>query len=88
MDCSQAVKSFSWWVQGHTFQTDALVLPLGSYDMILGMDWLEQFCSMNCDWMAKWVEFSYNGTTVKLRGIVPHSSVELQEISTDHLFKS
>lgn len=88
MDCSQAVKSFSWWIQGHTFQNDALVLPLGAYDMILGMDWLEQFCPMNCDWMAKWVEFSYNGSTVKLRGIVPHSSVELQEISADHLFKS
>jgi hypothetical protein len=41
---------------GKTFQTDAYVLPVVAYDMILGMDWLNQFSPMTCAWTEKWVE--------------------------------
>ena len=40
------VLNFSWWSQGQTFTTDAHVLPLQYYDMVLGMDWLEQHSPM------------------------------------------
>ncbi|KAL5672510.1 hypothetical protein ACJX0J_016816, partial [Zea mays] len=33
-------------VKGHIFETDAYVLSFGAYDMILGMDWLEDFSPM------------------------------------------
>ena len=45
--CIQLVKGFSWWVQGHTFTVDALVLPLGAYDMVLGMTWLEAWNNLD-----------------------------------------
>jgi hypothetical protein len=39
---------------------DAKVLDMGAYDLVLGMDWLEQFSPMNCAWLEKWIEFNYN----------------------------
>jgi hypothetical protein len=86
--CSQAVKNFSWWVQGHTFTADALVLPLGAYDMVLGMDWLEQFRPMNCDWHDKWVEFTHHYSLIRLQGIWSQSTCHLSEISAAQLYKS
>lgn len=38
MSCDTEVPDFSWYIQGHTFSTNAKVLELGGYDMILGMD--------------------------------------------------
>lgn len=32
------VQNLQWWTQGHTFCTTMRVLPLGCYDIILGMD--------------------------------------------------
>jgi predicted aspartyl protease len=43
------VKDFHWWIQGHTFKVDAKILDLAAYDLILGMDWLEQHRPMTCD---------------------------------------
>jgi len=85
--CTQMVKNFSWWVQGHTFTVDALVLPLGAYDMVLGMNWLEQFRPMTCDWQDKWVEFHYQDKFVMLQGVLSLSP-QLQEISAEQLHKS
>jgi hypothetical protein len=35
-----------WQVQGFSFCSDLKILPLQSFDMILGMDWLEAFSLM------------------------------------------
>lgn len=45
--CDQEVPKLNWWTQGHTFQVDAKVIPIGAYDLIFGMDWLELFRPMN-----------------------------------------
>lgn len=44
------------------------VLALGTYDAILGMDWLEAHSPMQVDWRAKCLEFSTSEGTVCLRG--------------------
>lgn len=36
--CTQEVLGCSWFAQGHVFSTNFRLLPLGSYDIILGMD--------------------------------------------------
>ncbi|PKA64303.1 hypothetical protein AXF42_Ash009523 [Apostasia shenzhenica] len=36
----QLVSKLCWKMGGVQFTADALILPLGSYDMILGMQWL------------------------------------------------
>jgi hypothetical protein len=58
-----------WWSCGKTFYADAFVLAKTTYDMIIGMDWLEQFCPMLCAWDRKWVEFKYEGSRVRLQGV-------------------
>jgi hypothetical protein len=56
---------------------DANVLDMGAYDLVLGMDWLEQVRPMVCDWLHKWIEFTYNDATVRLQGILPYQTSEL-----------
>jgi hypothetical protein len=55
-----------WWLQGHTFAHDMRVLPLGGYDSILDMDWLEKQGLMNCNWEEKWISFNQQDHPVKL----------------------
>lgn len=49
--------------------TDLKLLPLGSYDMILGMDWLEEFSSMWIDWKRKKMRFSHKNNRITLFGV-------------------
>jgi hypothetical protein len=62
-------------------------LDFVSYDLILGMDWLEQHSPMTCDWLLKWIQFEYQGTLVKVQGILPSEVVALPEISSEQLHK-
>ena len=56
-------------MQGHTFKYDFKALALGGYDLILGMDWLEQWGEMVCQWKEKWVQFQLDGHVIKLQGL-------------------
>lgn len=47
------VPSCIWTSQAQEFVTNMKVLPLGSYDAILGMDWFEDRSPMNADWRGK-----------------------------------
>jgi hypothetical protein len=57
-----------WLVQGCSFTTDLKLLPLQSYDMILGLDWLSSFSPMQNHWQQKWIAIPYDGATVVLIG--------------------
>jgi len=50
LSSSSIVPEVTWYTQGHTFTTSTKVLDIPHYDMILGMDWLEQFSPMWVDW--------------------------------------
>lgn len=50
--CSTLLPACQWTSQGSTFNTDLKILPLGSFDVILGMDWLEEH-NPNIDWVQK-----------------------------------
>jgi hypothetical protein len=45
--CTKVFPRCSWWVQKHQFHSDFKVLPLGCYDVILGMDWLKEHSPMD-----------------------------------------
>jgi predicted aspartyl protease len=50
LQCTSHMQQASWSVADYQFITDLKVLPLSSYDMILGLDWLESFSPMKIDW--------------------------------------
>jgi hypothetical protein len=77
-----------WFIQGCQFHSDLKVLALQSYDMILGMEWLERFSPMKIHWAHKWLSIPYNNGTITLQGILPGSlecnMVELIQLSSEH----
>ena len=84
LSCSMEIPNCDWYVQGHSYKTTLKLLPLGNYDVILGMDWLELHSPMKIDWVQKWIEFPYCQQQVRIQGIVP----QLQQcgaISLNHL---
>lgn len=77
----------TWSCQGKEFNTNLKVLPLHSYDVILGMQWLEQLGLMTTHWAEKWFEFEWEGHKCRLQGISSNTSsceviseVELQAL--------
>jgi hypothetical protein len=60
------VPNCKWLCGALTFSTDFKILPLGGYDIILGMDWLECHSPVEVHWVEKWLEFDYNHRRVQL----------------------
>jgi hypothetical protein len=54
---------------GYSFQSALKVPPLSSFDLIIGMDWLEAFSPMKVHWCNKWMAISYGSSTALLQGI-------------------
>lgn len=78
LQCVSYLPAASWVTNNVEFQSDLRILPLSSYDMILGLDWLEQFSPMRVHWQHRWLSIPYKGSTVILTGDLdglPHGSV-------------
>jgi len=58
-----------WTIEQVTFVTDFRVLQLTAYDLIVGMDWLEQFSPMQVHWLQKWMMIPYQGQWILLQGL-------------------
>ena len=72
----------------YQFSSDLKIIPLSSYDIILGMDWLEAYSPMKVHWGHKWMAIPYQGSAVLLYGSWPEApggtmvQVCLLELST------
>ena len=69
ISCQHSIEACSWTSIGVQFQSNFKLLPLNTYDGILGLDWLAQHSPMKIDWVEKWMSFSYEGSVVTLQGI-------------------
>lgn len=87
IQCNKKVIQLEWWNCGKTFHADAIVLPISAYDMVMGMDWLEQFSPMLCAWDKKWVEFQLDRGVVKLQGETTTNITELHKVDGCQLHK-
>lgn len=87
MSTNQQVKGLQWYIQGHTFTTDMIVLDLLPYDAILGFDWLQTFSPMQCDWVAKTLQFQHQGKLITLKGL-QSTPLSLNSISAKQMLKS
>jgi hypothetical protein len=71
MLCASQVPDLQWSVQKHTFTSDAIVIPLKFFNMVLGEDWLEECSPMWVDWVKKVMRFMVNGMRITLHGLRP-----------------
>jgi hypothetical protein len=46
LSCDSELPMAEWTVQGHSFHSALKILPLRTFDMIIGMDWLDAFSPM------------------------------------------
>jgi hypothetical protein len=68
MQCTEYVPQLEWSTQGHTFQQDVKILPLGCYDMILGEDSLDDHSPMWVHWRRKRMRFTHKHRRITLNG--------------------
>jgi hypothetical protein len=69
MSCAKHIVDTSWSISGVTFSSTLRVLPLSTYDLIMGMDWLESHSPMLIHWSQKWLSSPLQDTTVTLHGV-------------------
>jgi hypothetical protein len=65
--CSEYIPQCPWSVQEHQFTTDMKILALGSFDAILGMDWLERH-NPDIDWVKKTLKIKQPKGDILLQG--------------------
>lgn len=86
VNCSNQIVGCIWGCSGHNFSSDFKFFPLGSYDGIIGLDWLFAHSPMLVDWENHWFSFQHQDTIVTLLGaaaIVPELAlVELSSLLT------
>lgn len=75
LSCTAHLPQSRWSLNVYEFVSDLKVLPLSSYDMIVGMDWLEAHSPMKVHWKHRWLAIPYNGTTVYLSDKQPEAPV-------------
>lgn len=69
--CTQELSACKWGLQSHKFSSNMKVLQFGCYDVILGMDWLEDNSPMEVNWKLKTLSFVKQGKRITLVGIQP-----------------
>jgi hypothetical protein len=69
LSCSEQVSGLHWWIQGQTFVSDARVVALRCYDMIVGEDWLEAVSPVWVDYNTKEMRITHKGKRVGLQGV-------------------
>lgn len=71
----------AWSADGALFSDTFWVLQLGSYDGIIGLDWLGKYSPMTTHWEQGWIAIQHEGQQVILHGDGPnlytHALIEL-----------
>lgn len=70
---------FSWKVGEQEFQTSIRTLPLGSYDLVLGVDWLGSLGPVTFDFKNLLLQFHKGDKLVTLKGECYRICEELPE---------
>lgn len=87
LSCQSELPDMELEVQDHSFHSTLRVLSLGSYDIILGMDWLSAFSPMKVNWQDKWMSIPYGPSAVVLQALQSSESgcnvIQLFNITSD-----
>lgn len=75
LQCTHELPNQMWNLQGITFTNTFKIMSLSSYDVVLGMDWLESNIPMEIHWGEKWLQIKHKGKPVRIQGIQPQAIV-------------
>jgi hypothetical protein len=84
LECNRELPNVRWSTQGVQFITSFKILPLGSYDIILGFDWLSKHSPMKVHWAEQTMNFEWEGRTVYLSG-AQVDATQCTAVSADQL---
>ncbi|XP_076957283.1 uncharacterized protein LOC143632734 [Bidens hawaiensis] len=68
LTCMSMCRDFKWMMQGTWFSADVLVIPLESYDMVLGIQWLTPLGDITWNFGNMTMEFLVEGVPYKFKG--------------------
>ncbi|XP_027183746.1 uncharacterized protein LOC113782033 [Coffea eugenioides] len=66
-----------WRIQDYQFQFDLKVMELGTWDIILGVDWMYQFSPITFDFHSLSISLSSSGSLLHLQGLINQPVMEL-----------
>ncbi|XP_076908279.1 uncharacterized protein LOC143565074 [Bidens hawaiensis] len=69
LSCTQLCENFKWMMQGNWFTTDVMLIPLISYDMVLGVRWLQILNDINWNFKQLTMKFKVGDWFFELKGI-------------------
>ena len=85
--CQNVCKNFEWRLLETCFKFDVLLIPLGSCDMVLGVQWLKGLGPVKWDFNRLVMEFDFGGRHHVLKGILP-SGIKSGQLSDSFLANS
>ena len=76
-------------IQGTKFQLYLFSLPLNGLNLVLGIQWLQTFGFVLCDWRRLTMTFMWDNSTRRIQGIksMPINTAIVQSLAKDCLQK-
>ena len=85
LEVSAKIDVFQWNFQSISFKADFMVIPLGGCDMVLGVQWLQQWGPITWDFQNLTMQFKMGKKSVLLHGIKDVSIRELKSAKLNKL---
>lgn len=76
--CDTVVEPLFWKMSGEEFSSNTYVLPLGGYDLILGVHWMATVSPVTFDYSLGYIKVNHKGRQIKLQQNISPSSVQLE----------
>ena len=87
LTCREICKGFIWSMQGQSFVADVLSLPLGNYDLVLGIQWLVElgniiwnFKKLQMRFMRKGRECIFQGSKGNMHHVLTISGDKMDKM--------
>ncbi|XP_076944279.1 uncharacterized protein LOC143614842 [Bidens hawaiensis] len=74
LNCMKICKDFQWNMQGNWFKGDMLIIPLSSYDVVLGIQWLQTLNDITWNFKELTMKFTIDQHNFELKVSNPRDS--------------
>ncbi|PWA61712.1 hypothetical protein CTI12_AA372010 [Artemisia annua] len=62
------IKSLKWRTNGVEFEADFFAMPIGGYDVVLGINWLSTLGEIKFDFKLLYMEFNWRNKVIRFNG--------------------